>query len=84
LDLQVFDHDFYLRWRRSMPDAPNLTARQGEVLRLIASGYTNAEIADELYLTRHTVEFHIRHLLQKLGARNRTEAAERARLVGIC
>ncbi|MBW8486448.1 response regulator transcription factor [Actinomadura parmotrematis] len=83
LDLQVFDHSLYLRWQRSMPETPTLTARQREVLRLIASGNTNAEIARELYLTQHTIEFHIRHLLQKLGVRNRTEAAERARVVGL-
>jgi DNA-binding NarL/FixJ family response regulator len=84
LDLQVFDHTLYLRWQQSRPDAPNLTARQREVLRLIVDGYTNAEVSRELYLTQHTVEFHIRNLLQKLGVRNRTEAAERARMVGIC
>lgn len=84
LELQVFDHTFYMRWQQSRPEIPNLTARQREVLGLLVSGYTNAEIGRELYLTQHTVEFHIGNLLQKLGVRNRTEAAERARIVGIC
>jgi DNA-binding CsgD family transcriptional regulator len=83
LDLQIVDHTLYLRWQQSLPNPPSLTMRQREVLRLISVGYTNDEIAKELYLTRHTVEFHIRHLLQKLGARNRTEAAEQAHVLGI-
>jgi DNA-binding NarL/FixJ family response regulator len=84
LDLQIVDHGLYLRWRRSLPDSPNLTPRQQQVLKLISAGCTNDEIAGELFLTRHTVEFHIRHLLQKLGARNRTEAAEQAHILGLC
>lgn len=84
LDLQIVDYVMYLRWQRSMPKAPRLTDRQHQVLELIKQGHTNAEIAKELYLTQHTVEFHIRHLLQKLGARNRTEAAEMGHSLGIC
>ncbi|MEU8270503.1 response regulator transcription factor [Sphaerisporangium sp. NPDC049002] len=84
LDLQIVDYVMYLRWQRSMPKAPHLTDRQQQVLELIKHGHTNAEIAKELYLTQHTVEFHIRHLLQKLGARNRTEAAEMGHALGIC
>ena len=52
-----------------------LSAREAEVLRLLAQGLSNREIAERLYLSRRTVEFHISRLLTKLDARNRTEAA---------
>jgi two-component system response regulator NreC len=50
-----------------------LTTREVEVLRLIALGHTNAEIADELYLSVRTVESHRAHLQQKLGRNTRAE-----------
>ena len=53
----------------------SLSAREAEVLRLLAQGLSNREIAERLYLSRRTVEFHISRLLNKLDARNRTEAA---------
>jgi len=60
-------------------DAPRsdvpLSPREAEVLRLLAQGMSNREIAERLYLSRRTVEFHISRLLSKLDARNRTEAA---------
>ena len=46
-------------------------------------GKSNAQIADELYVTLHTVKKHITHILGKLGAANRTEAAARARELGL-
>ena len=54
------------------PDA--LTARQKEVLKLIATGLLNKEIADRLYISERTVKFHVSEILAKLGAGNRTEA----------
>jgi len=61
------------------PETPrndiSLSAREAEVLRLLAQGLSNREIAERLYLSRRTVEFHISRLLGKLDARNRTEAA---------
>jgi LuxR family maltose regulon positive regulatory protein len=60
-----------------------LTEREMEVLRLLAAGKPNREIADELFVTLHTVKKHITHILDKLGATNRTEAAARARDLGL-
>ena len=53
----------------------SLTSRQNEVLRLLAEGATNAEIANRLIVSEHTVKSHIKHILRELGAANRTEAA---------
>lgn len=51
-----------------------LSERELDVLRLMARGMPNKQIAGELYITEHTVKFHIRSILGKLGAANRTEA----------
>ena len=53
----------------------NLSPRRLEVLRLIARGMTNKEIAAELCLSVKTVENHVRAILRGLGAANRTQAA---------
>ena len=52
-----------------------LTEREEEVLLVVAAGRTNAEIADELYISLSTVKTHLASLMQKLGARNRVEMA---------
>ncbi len=52
-----------------------LTEREEEVLTVVAAGRTNAEIADELYISLSTVKTHLASLMQKLGARNRVEMA---------
>ena len=63
--------------------APLLTEREREVLDLIASGSTNREIAERLYLSPHTVKEHTSVLYRKLRARNRAEAVQRAQRIGL-
>jgi LuxR family maltose regulon positive regulatory protein len=60
-----------------------LTARETQVLNLLAAGAPNRRIADELVVTLDTVKKHITHVLGKLGAANRTEAVTRARQLGL-
>jgi DNA-binding NarL/FixJ family response regulator len=52
----------------------SLTAREVEVLRLIRDGHRNKQIADELGIAETTVNFHIKNLVGKLGANDRTHA----------
>jgi LuxR family transcriptional regulator, maltose regulon positive regulatory protein len=56
-----------------------LTEREREVLRLVAAGLSNGQIADELYLALGTVKSHIHHIYGKLLVSSRTQAVERAR-----
>lgn len=65
------------------PPASALSPREAEVLALLAEGLTNADIADELDLSAHTVRFHVRAVLARLKARNRAEAVARAVRMGL-
>ena len=69
--------------RAPSPLAEPLTPRELEILRLIAGGASNREIAERLVITVGTVKIHINRLLGKLAARNRTEAVARAREAGV-
>jgi len=60
-----------------------LTAREQEVLRLLAAGRTNREIASELFIAPKTASVHVSNILAKLGAASRTEAAAIAHAEGI-
>jgi DNA-binding NarL/FixJ family response regulator len=60
--------------RQPAPLPARLTAREAEVLRLIAAGHTNREIAEALVLAQGTVERHINNLYAKIGARRRADA----------
>jgi two-component system response regulator NreC len=63
--------------------AAQLSERETEVLRLIALGHTNAEIAASLFLSVRTVESHRAHIQQKLGVRNRSDLVAYARAAGV-
>ena len=60
-----------------------LTARELEILALLAAGTPNPRIAAQLVVSLDTVKKHVSHVLGKLGAANRTEAVTRARQLGL-
>lgn len=60
-----------------------LTERETEVLRFLAQGHSNKEIANQLHIVEDTVKTHIRHILAKLGVRSRTQAVLYALRLGL-
>ena len=64
-------------------DAYPLTSRELEILECIVSGCSNAQIAEKLFVTVGTVKTHVRNILNKLGASDRTQAAVRALRSGL-
>jgi DNA-binding NarL/FixJ family response regulator len=62
--------------RRADPLLETLSARQVEVLTLLAQGLPNEAIADRLFISRNTVKFHVAAIYQRLGVRNRVQAAQ--------
>ncbi|MET0997897.1 MAG: AAA family ATPase [Marmoricola sp.] len=68
---------------RSGADVGVLTPREGEILALVASGRSNAEIGTQLFISAKTVSVHVSNVMAKLGASSRTEAAALARRAGL-
>lgn len=60
-----------------------LSAREREVLQLIAEGLTNQDVAARLYLSLHTVKVHARNIYAKLGVTSRTQAVAKGKALGI-
>ena len=60
-----------------------LSSREVEVLRLIAAGATNADIAEQLFISPNTVKTHVRRVLSKVGAANRAQAVVAAHRIGV-
>jgi LuxR family maltose regulon positive regulatory protein len=60
-----------------------LSTREHEVLILLAAGRSNRAIAEELFITVDTVKRHISHVFDKIGVTSRTQAAGRARELGL-
>jgi DNA-binding NarL/FixJ family response regulator len=67
----------------TMPVQEDLTAREVEVLRLMARGHRNKQLAALLNISEHTAKFHVSSVLAKLGARTRTEAVTIGMIRGL-
>jgi DNA-binding CsgD family transcriptional regulator/tetratricopeptide (TPR) repeat protein len=65
------------------PPAFGLTSREREVLALLATGLTNAQLASQLFISTHTANVHVSRILMKLGVPNRTQAASLAWAQGL-
>lgn len=69
--------------QRRRREALGLTAREREVVRLIAEGASNPQIAARLHVSRSTVSTHVEHILRKFGTRSRVSVAVRAAALGL-
>lgn len=92
---QAFDHSVYLAGATRPVSVPGgaaptasespggLTRRELEILRLVAEGHSNSQLARMLWVTEQTVKFHLSNIYRKLGVSNRTEASRWAQLNGL-
>jgi DNA-binding NarL/FixJ family response regulator len=89
---QAFAHSVFVPASRpglrapaaSNGDVPaGMTRREGEILRLVAEGYSNADVAKMLWIAEQTVKFHLSNIYRKLKVSNRTEASRWAQLNGL-
>ena len=71
-------HQAHLDAKRRRHPVPRLTPRQWELLRLVAAGHTNTQIARQLGVAEGTVRIHLANAYQRLGVSNRTAAVARA------
>jgi DNA-binding CsgD family transcriptional regulator len=71
-------YDAYREWQHRQRNTPQLTTRQWQLLRLVAAGYTNRQIARRLSITEATVRKHLEHVFQRLQVTSRTAAVTRA------
>ncbi len=81
---RLMDYFGNIRPKLSSQVFPELTDREREILKLIAQGYKNPEIAAQLVLSPKTVRNHITNILSKLQVADRAEAILRAREAGLC
>jgi DNA-binding NarL/FixJ family response regulator len=74
--------EFLISDKSSLVDLDALSARQREILEIVAEGCTNAQINGRLFLAESTIKQHLRHAYKILGVKNRTEAAKVMRRFG--
>ena len=91
---QSFDHSVFFARTQSVPAAPppvtededdsiGLTRRELEILRLVAEGHSNVQLAKMLWVTEQTIKFHLSNIYRKLDVANRTEASRWAQVHGL-
>lgn len=64
-------------------DAVQLTKREVEILSLIMEGHSSKKVAESLFISKRTVDFHLDNVYQKLQVTNRMQAIQRARRLGL-
>jgi DNA-binding NarL/FixJ family response regulator len=74
--------DFAVRFAEET-NRPELTKRELEILRLVAEGHSNSQLARMLWVTEQTIKFHLSNIYRKLDVANRTEASRWAQVHGL-